>query len=132
MKFERLPSPGEYALYISLGTPRVQLGDLTRTVLNGLMMSDSETVLGWMRHYDKTIICVGGSAGSANLIRTSDKKAKAYYPISTTKMIRPIDFISELPKGETGTIYINERSTTIEAWLMTCLHMLNELSWRWY
>ena len=118
-----------YTCYIKINSPEPDLQSLTASMLESLM-EDTSIAYVWALNWDKSIVSVSTGAGSfCNLLPTGDKRGKSFVPVST---IRPIDssgMLLNFPEGDLGVLAINDQPQTVDAFLISYFHLLNELIW---
>lgn len=122
------------ALYVALSSPEPDLKRLTALCLDELSKkSNAKALERWARGWDRVVICVGpGGVDSCNLGLINDDKSKSYVPVATTRQVDPENFLRQMPEGKLGTILLNNNPTTIEGFLISYIHMLNQLIWDIY
>lgn len=120
-----------YALYVGLNSPTPDLQALTRSMLEQL--SDRSNVYdsyhwaeGWGRvvisvHPDQRLRCLLGD------MRDNDNKN--FVPVVTTQITDLDEMFKEFPRGSLGKILINRQPMTVEAGLISYIHMVDELIW---
>jgi hypothetical protein len=118
-----------YVCYINLDSSSPYLPSLTASLLETLEGSVFEAC-SWTGKWDKSIISIApdGKAGCA-FMRSDDLHGKVFVPVSTTKVINPEEFLKTMPKGDLAFIGINNQPMTIDSFLITYFHMVNELIW---
>lgn len=130
----RLPS-GPYTLYVALDSPRSNLLVLTDSMLKALA-DDLIKAENWSKTWGRLVICVrpGGSA-ECILREGNDDDNKKYVPVATTQKLSTEELqeqVDTLPQGRLRMIMLNNQPTTIEAFLISYLHLVDEMIWEMY
>lgn len=124
--------PAPFGLYIALDSPRPNLEHLTNSVLRVLSENTNDAHL-WARTWGRVVICVApGGKPQCNLNYIDDPESKRYVPVQTTQILDTSEvarLISPITKGSLATIVLNNQPTTIEAFLISYIHMVDELIW---
>lgn len=125
---------GSLALYVALGSPRPNLDSLTQKMF--VALSEYPNSQYWASTFGRVLICVRpGCIEECVLGRVKDIKNKMYVPISTTRKLSFQELqqlVEPFPGGSEGTIVMNNQPATIEAFLISYIHMLDELIWDIY
>ncbi len=118
-----------YTCYVNIGSPTPDLAVLTASMLEELERKPFEAKV-WASRWDKSIISVsaGGKPG-CSLLRDDDLRGKSFVAVSTTKLVNSAELLCQMPTGELGFIGINDRPTTVDGFLISYFHMVNELIW---
>lgn len=128
-------SSGPYALYMAIDSPRPNLGSLTDSILETLS-NDISRAENWSRTWGRLVICVRpGGTFESTLGDIDDEDNKIYVPIVTTQGLSIQErqqLIDTLPQGRLRLIMLNDQPTTIEAFLISYLHMVDEMIWEIY
>ncbi len=121
---------GSQALYVSLDSPRPNFTALTHLMLEAMQSEQAES---WARRFGRLVISIRAQSGlSCQLADVNDKKSKLYIPVNTQARLDPAELIPDFPEGSLGTILLNDKPTTVEAILISYLHMVEELVWDRY
>ncbi len=128
-------SSGPYALYVALNSPRPNLADLTESIFETLA-DDCIRSENWSKTWGKLVICVrpGGKAECV-LGEVNDEDNKIYVPVATTQKLPEQDLqqmIDTVPQGRLRLLLLNNQPTTIEGFLISYLHMVDEMIWEIY
>lgn len=131
----RINSNAQLALYVTLDCPMPDFARIKEAMLAELLKSPS-TGFNWAEDWGRVVVCVGpgGSLGTT-LSSTKEERIKRFVPVHTNRKLvkeQMQDLLSSLSRGELGTILINSESTTIEAFLISYVHMLDEAIWELY
>lgn len=120
------------ALYVALDSPRPNLAQITDMMLDRLA-EDSSTGFSWAEDWGRVVVCVAPGAGlNCVLGDMNNNESKKFVPVHTVQKLDAQDMqnlLSVLPEGKLGTILINNQPTTIEAFLISYLHMLDQAIW---
>lgn len=116
-------------LYVVVNSARPNMGILTATMLESLS-EDPFLSKRWARSWGKVMVCVGikGEEG-CQLGSSLDEKNKVFIPLATTKLVAPKDFFERFPKGNLGQIFLNNKEMTLQALLISYVHMVDEFIW---
>lgn len=118
-----------HGLYVGLSSPNPDLVSITGSMLEQLSASPREAFF-WAQSWGRLAIAVrAGFTDRCLLADSNDDKNKNFIPIATTRLVSPVGLIAPLPQGELGTILLNSKRTTVEAILISYLHMVDELIW---
>lgn len=118
-----------FTCYVAINSPKPSLPLLTASLLEELAAHPYEAYY-WTLRWDKSVISVSpGSIQGCMLLHEDDPRAKAYVPVSTTKPINSTQLIQDMPPGNLGIICINDQPMTVDSFLITYFHMVNELAW---
>lgn len=124
-----------YALYVSLDSPSPDLDEITKKMLGVLLKSPSFS-LDWAEDWGRVVVCVGpGSELGCRLAHTKDDASKKFIPVQTTRKLEKSeveDLLNPLPRGRSGLVLLNDQQTTIEGFLISYIHMIDELIWDIY
>ena len=128
-------SNGPHALYVALDSPRPNLADLTDSVLEAL----SNDVIGaenWSKTWGRLVVCVRpGGRAECVLGGVNDEDNKIYVPVVTTQKLSSEQLqqmVDTAPQGGLRLVMLNNQLTTIEAFLISYLHMIDEMIWEMY
>lgn len=122
-------SPGIFTCYINIDCPLPRLPSLTALMLEELSNNNFEACE-WASKWDKSIISIAPDNKSGCVfLRDDDPKGKIFVPVLTTKTLDVSPLLESMPEGELAFIGINNQPMTIDAFLITYFHMVNELIW---
>ncbi|CAN5321745.1 hypothetical protein BH10PAT1_BH10PAT1_6650 [soil metagenome] len=115
--------------YISIDSPFPNLPYTTALMLEELSLNKDDAFI-WTRDWDKSIISVApDNKLRCDFLEDSDLKRKTFAPVSTTKVTDVQQLLNDLPQGELAVIKMNSQPTTIDAFLISYFHMVNQLIW---
>ncbi|OGD81338.1 hypothetical protein A2572_02355 [Candidatus Collierbacteria bacterium RIFOXYD1_FULL_40_9] len=118
-----------FTCFAVVDSPQPDLSTLTLSLLSMLKEKTSEAFL-WTKQWDKTIVSIAsGQKSGCYLLDSQDNRGKLFVPVATNKLVDSAEIASQLPKGELATIAINSAPMTIEAFIISYFHMVNELVW---
>lgn len=121
-----------FALYVALDSPRPNLSSLTDSMFEALQ-GDISGAREWAKTWGRTVICVGpGCKQECILGLVADDKNKRFVPVRTTQILdaeKLEQLILPVEGGSMATIVLNSQPTTIEAFLISYIHMVDELIW---
>jgi hypothetical protein len=118
-----------FTCYINIGSPGPNLPLLTASFLEQLQQNRDYAFI-WASRWDKSIVSVAPKFESGCVfLSDGDVLAKNFLIVSTTKLIDQATLLSQMPPAGEYTIGINDQPTTIDAFLISYFHMLNELIW---
>lgn len=121
--------PNPFTCYVRINSPRPDLAGLTASLIEELATKKSEAYI-WTKEWDKSVVSVAPSrVTGCVLLAADDPKGKLMVPVSTTKAMVTAEMMARMPEGEIATIGINEVPMTIDAFLITYFHLVNELIW---
>jgi hypothetical protein len=128
-------TPSPHALYIALSTPRPNLSVITAETLAALA-EDPFVAEYWAKTWGRVVVCVGPTGKSECLLAdTREDISKRFIPVKTTQKLPEeelLNLVKVLPTGNLGEITLNNRSTTIEAFLISYIHLVDEFIWELY
>lgn len=133
----RSDGPAPYGLYVTLATPRPDLSQLTELMLGSLLKPQEPFMAEeWARTWGRVIVCVGpGGNFDVFLDRVAKEENKRFVPVNTTQKLSKNELtqlVDGMFEGRAGTILLNNEPTTIEAFLITYVHMIDEFIWDIY
>ncbi len=118
-----------FTCYVNIDCPTPNLPVLTASMLDELSKNHFEAY-SWASKWDKSIISIApDSKLGCIFLRDDDSKGKIFVPVSTTKIVDTVEMLKTMPEGELAFIGINDQPTTIDAFLISYFHMVNELIW---
>lgn len=122
-------SDNPFTCYINISSPMPDIKSLTASMLE-VLMDDVSSAYVWALNWDKSIVSVSTGSGSfCNLLPTGDKRGKSFVPVSTTRTMDGSGLLMDFPEGRLGLLAINDQPQTIDAFLISYFHILNELIW---
>lgn len=123
------------AMYISLDSPKPDLTEITRGVI-GKLSENSVLGFNWAEDWGRVVICVGpGGRLDCILGDTNEDKNKRFVPVHTTRQLSSSEMqelVDQVPGGNAGIIMLNNQPSTIEAFLISYVHMVDQLIWSIY
>lgn len=118
-----------YTCYINIDSPEPNLAILTASLLDELLANKYQAFT-WSSIWDKSIVSTSASKKSGCVLLTSDDAmGKMFVPVSTSRIIDSSSLISNMPTGELAFVGINDQETTIDGFLISYFHMVNEFVW---
>ena len=121
-----------YALYVALDSPRPNLEILTDSMFKVLSENTYEAPR-WAETFGRAVICVGpGNNLECVLGEVKDDRSKRFVPVQTTEILNLEDMerlTSPIKTGSMAEIVLNSQPMTIEAFLISYVHMVDELIW---
>lgn len=130
----RLSGKGRYAIYVALDSPRPDFYKITNLMFGEL--SKEENLLEaehWARFWGKVVVCVApGGNLDCILADVDDDKNKSFLPVSTAVKLPATEFFGGFPQGELATVLINNKLSTVEAVVISYVHLIDELIWDIY
>jgi len=118
-----------FTCYISINSPTPDLKILTASMLD-VLLDDISNAYVWALNWDKSIVSVSSGPGSfCSLLPTGDKRGKGFVPVSTTRTIDGSELLIGFPQGKLGFLVVNDQPQTIDGFLISYFHIVNELIW---
>lgn len=118
-----------FTCYINIDSPMPNLPLLTASFLDQLV-ENSEQAFRWASKWDKSVISISptNELGCVFLLG-DDLKGKNFVPVSTTLKREPSDLLKNMPEGQLAFIGMNNKPTTVDGFLISYFHLVNELIW---
>ncbi|MEK7497467.1 MAG: hypothetical protein AAB656_00940 [Patescibacteria group bacterium] len=131
-KKDKVDIDGSLALYVSVASPNPNLfltSSITIQMLEALSASPQQAEE-WSRTWGRVVVCIKpGFEQMCLLGEISDPKNKLFIPLKTKQKFAPTEIIGGFPNGDLAQIVINSQPTTIEAFLISYVHIVDELIW---
>lgn len=115
--------------FVTIDSPLPDLRELTASMLSELTKSPKNS-MEWARNWDKSIISIApGNQLGFSLLPTFDKSSKSFIPVATTRAIDSLSLISNMPESGDVVVAVNAFPMTIDAFLISYFHLVNEYIW---
>lgn len=128
-KGREVGAPNPFTCYISIDSLCPNLARLTASLLETLDKDRFESFR-WAQRWDKSIIAVApGRETGCHLLKGEDLRGKMFVPVSTTRKIEAGGLLADIPVGEGALVVLNSQPMTLDAFMISYFHMVNELIW---
>lgn len=123
---QRLP---RFGLFVALDNPKPNLAVTTKRLLQALL-ENPDYSQEWAETWGKVVVCVGPAGKLQCILREeSDDKNRSLIKLESNSLLSPADLITDFPQGKGATIVLNSQPTTVEAFIISYVHMVDELIW---
>ncbi len=118
-----------FVCYVNTPTPQINLPAVTSSLLEQLDQRRSQA-FEWAQRWDKSVVAIS-PIGQAQcvLLPDGDPKGKNFIPVQTTSKFDAVPAVTAMPQVGQLEVAINDKPTTVDGFLITFCHMVNEAIW---